>query len=47
MNYVMDVDNKGFFDEVNHSKLIRQLWSLGIQDKQLPIFIYMLLSVES
>lgn len=39
MNYVVDVDIKGFFDEVNHSKLIRQLWSLGIQDKQLLVII--------
>lgn len=39
MNYVVDVDIKGFFDEVNHSKLIKQLWSLGIQDKQLLVII--------
>ena len=39
MKYVVDVDIKGFFDEVNHSKLIRQLWSLGIQDKKLLVII--------
>lgn len=39
MHYVVDVDIKGFFDEVNHSKLIRQLWSLGIQDKRLLVII--------
>ncbi|WP_370926303.1 hypothetical protein [Lactiplantibacillus plantarum] len=25
----------GFFDNVSHAKLIRQLWTLGIQDKWL------------
>lgn len=37
--YVVDVDIKGFFDEVNHVKLMRQLWTLGIQDKQLLAII--------
>ena len=27
--YVADIDIKGFFDNVNHSKLIKQLWTLG------------------
>ena len=31
----MDVDIKGFFDNVWHSKLIKQLWSMGIRDKKL------------
>jgi len=39
LQYVVDVDIKGFFDEVNHTKLIRQLWTLGIQDKQLLVII--------
>ena len=33
--YVVDVDIKGFFDNVDHSKLLKQIWSLGIQDKRL------------
>lgn len=33
--YVVDVDIKGFFDNVNHGKLLKQLWTLGIRDKQL------------
>jgi retron-type reverse transcriptase len=37
--YVVDVDIKGFFDEVNHVKLMRQLWTLGIQDKQLLVIL--------
>ena len=35
LHYVLEFDIKGFFDNVNHSKLIKQLWTLGIQDKQL------------
>ncbi len=33
--YAVDVDLKSFFDNVSHSKLIRQLWRLGIRDKKL------------
>ena len=32
---MVDVDIKGFFDHVHHGKLLKQLWSLGIQDKSL------------
>ena len=39
MYFVVDVDIKGFFDNVNHSKLIRQMWTLGIRDKQLICII--------
>lgn len=35
MYYAVKVDIKGFFDNINHSKLIKQLWSLGIRDKKL------------
>lgn len=31
--YVVDVDIKGFFDNVNHAKLMKQLWAIGIRDK--------------
>ena len=33
--YVVEFDVKGFFDNVDHSKLIRQLWSMNIRDKEL------------
>lgn len=39
LHYVIEFDIKGFFDNVNHSKLLKQLWSLGIQDKQLLFVI--------
>lgn len=32
LHFVVDIDIKGFFDNVNHSKLIRQMWSMGIRD---------------
>lgn len=38
LGYVIEFDIKGFFDNVNHSKLIKQMWTLGIRDKKL-IFI--------
>ncbi len=33
--YCVEFDIKSFFDEVNHSKLIKQIWAMGIQDKHL------------
>ena len=39
LHYVVDIDIKGFFDNVNHSKLIRQMWTMGIRDKQLICII--------
>ena len=37
--FVVDVDIKGFFDNVNHSKLIKQLWTMGVRDKKLLCII--------
>ena len=44
LHYVIEFDIKGFFDNVNHSKLIRQIWALGIQDKQLIFIIRRILT---
>ena len=33
LHYVIEFDIKGFFENVNHSKLIRQMWTMGIRDK--------------
>ncbi|MGL5617323.1 MAG: group II intron reverse transcriptase [Sarcina sp.] len=46
LHYVVDVDIKGFFDNVNHAKLKKQLWTLGIQDKNLLSIIGKILQSE-
>lgn len=35
LRYVIEFDIKAFFDNANHSKLIKQIWAMGIQDKHL------------
>ena len=42
----MDVDIKGFFDNVNHGKLLKQIWTLGIRDKRLLCIISKILKSE-
>lgn len=44
--YVVDVDIKGFFDNVNHCKLAKQMWTLGIRDKKLICIIKSMLRAE-
>lgn len=39
LHYVVDVDIKGFFDNVNHGKLLKQLWAIGIRDKRVIAMI--------
>ena len=46
LHYVVDIDIKGFFDNVNHGKLLKQMWSLGIQDKSLLSIIGRILKSE-
>ena len=43
LHFVVDIDIKGFFDNVNHNKLIRQIWTMGIRDKQLICIIKVML----
>lgn len=43
LHFVVDIDIKGFFDNVNHSKLIRQMWAMGIHDKKLICVIKQML----
>jgi group II intron reverse transcriptase/maturase len=35
LHFVVDIDIEGFFDNVNHAKLRKQMWSMGIRDKSL------------
>ncbi|MGM0885289.1 MAG: reverse transcriptase domain-containing protein, partial [Bacillota bacterium] len=37
---------KGFFDNVNHSLLVKQLWNMGIQDKKVLACISKMLKAE-
>ena len=46
LHYVVDIDIKGFFDNVNHAKLKKQIWNLGIQDKTLIKVIGKILKSE-
>lgn len=39
LQYVIEFDIKGFFDNVNHSKLMKQIWAMGIHDKTLIAMI--------
>ena len=45
-HYVIDIDIKSFFDNVNHGKLLKQMWSLGIRDKKLLCIISAMLKAE-
>ena len=38
--------SKGFFDNINHTLLIKQLWNLGIRDRQVLACISKMLKAE-
>ena len=38
--------SQGFFDHVNHGKLLRQMWALGVQDKKLLSIVSAMLKAE-
>jgi len=46
LHFVVDIDIKGFFDNVDHGKLLKQLWTMGIQDKNLLCVISAMLKAE-
>lgn len=35
LHYIVDMDIKTFFDNVNHVKLKKQMWYMGIKNKNL------------
>ncbi|WP_397386641.1 reverse transcriptase domain-containing protein [Paenibacillus roseipurpureus] len=46
MHYVVDIDILGFFDNVNHTLLMKQLWNMGIQDRMVLACISKMLKAE-
>lgn len=44
--HIVDIDIKGFFDNVNHAKLLKQLYTIGIQDKRILSIISKMLKAE-
>ena len=43
---MVDVDIKGFFDNISHGKLLRQMWAIGIRDKKVISIISAMLKAE-
>lgn len=46
LSYCVEIDIKGFFDNVDHGKLLKQIWSLGIRDKRVITIISKILKTE-
>ena len=46
LHFVVDVDIQSFFDTVNHGKLLKQMWALGIRDKKLLSITSAMLKAE-
>lgn len=47
LHYVIEFDIKSFFDNVDHSKLIKQIWAMGIHDKHLIYVIKQILKAPA
>lgn len=46
LHFVVDIDIKGFFENVSHGKLLKQMWTIGIRDKKLLSIISAILKSE-
>lgn len=46
LHIVIDIDIKGFFDNVHHGKLLKQMWAMGFRDKKLLCIISAMLKAE-
>lgn len=46
LHYVVDIDIRGFFDNVIHGKLKKQLWKIGVRDKNLLSILGKILKSE-
>lgn len=45
-HFVVDIDIQSFFDNVDHGKLIKQMWTMGIRDKRVLSIIGKMLKAE-
>lgn len=46
LSYCIDIDIQGFFDNIDHDILIKQMWNMGIRDKKLLSIIKAMLKTE-
>lgn len=46
LHQVVSIDIKGFFDNVSHRKLMRQMWNMGIRDKRVLSIVKAMLKAE-
>jgi RNA-directed DNA polymerase len=46
LHYVVDIDIKDFFDNINQGKLLKQFWTLGIRDKRILSILSKILKAE-
>jgi group II intron reverse transcriptase/maturase len=46
LHYVVDIDIKSFFDTIDHGKLLKQCWSVGIRDKKVLSILSKMLKAE-
>ncbi|WP_343069323.1 reverse transcriptase domain-containing protein [Geomicrobium halophilum] len=45
-HFVVDIDIKSFFDHINHTLLIKQLWNMGVRDRTVLVCISEMLKAE-
>lgn len=46
LHYAVDIDIKAFFDNVDHGKLLKQIWTMRIRDKKLISIISSMMKAE-
>nr|ACI31252.1 putative intron-encoded reverse transcriptase [Volvox carteri]ACY06054.1 putative reverse-transcriptase protein [Volvox carteri f. nagariensis] len=46
LHYVVDIDIQSFFDTIDHGKLLKQCWAIGIRDKKILSIMSKMLKAE-
>ena len=46
LHYVVDIDIQSFFDTIDHGKLLKQCWTIGIRDKKILSILSKMLKAE-